>query len=54
MFGEQLQRARLASISPVTSGTLRELGFEPTVEAIEFTMAGIVEAILRTAPRRPP
>jgi len=47
MFGDQLRRARLASISPVTSGTLRELGFEPAVEATEFTMVGIVEAIVR-------
>ncbi|HUY35835.1 MAG TPA: uroporphyrinogen-III C-methyltransferase [Pirellulales bacterium] len=46
MFGDQLRKARLASISPVTSGTLRELGFEPAVEAGEYTMAGIVEAIV--------
>ncbi|HVC94761.1 MAG TPA: uroporphyrinogen-III C-methyltransferase [Pirellulales bacterium] len=50
MFGDQLQRARLASISPVTSGTLRELGFEPAIEATEFTMAGIVEAIVGRRP----
>ncbi|HEV3023847.1 MAG TPA: uroporphyrinogen-III C-methyltransferase [Pirellulales bacterium] len=46
MFGEQLRLARLASISPVTSKALRELGFEPAAEAAEYTMAGIVEAIL--------
>jgi uroporphyrinogen III methyltransferase / synthase len=45
LFGEQLRRTRLASISPVTSQTLRELGHPPTVEAIEYTMAGLVAAI---------
>ncbi|HEV3007100.1 MAG TPA: uroporphyrinogen-III C-methyltransferase [Pirellulales bacterium] len=46
MFGEQLRLTRLASISPITSAVLRELGFEPAAEAAEYTMAGIVEAIL--------
>ncbi len=46
LFGEQLRRTRLASISPVTSQTLRELGHPPAVEAREYTMAGLVEAIM--------
>ena len=33
LFGEQLRKARLASISPVTSQTLRELGHPPAAEA---------------------
>ena len=45
LFGQQLRRTRLASISPVTSQTLRELGHPPTVEAREYTMAGLVDAI---------
>ncbi|NMC19240.1 MAG: uroporphyrinogen-III C-methyltransferase [Thermogutta sp.] len=45
LFGENLRRVRLASISPVTSDTLRGLGFEPTVEAKVYTMPGIVDAI---------
>ena len=45
LFGEQLRKARLASISPVTSQTLRELGHPPTAEATEYTMAGLVAAI---------
>jgi uroporphyrinogen III methyltransferase/synthase len=45
LFGEPLRRARLASISPVTSQTLRELGYPPAVEAKEYTMAGLVQAI---------
>lgn len=46
MFGEDLRNARLASISPITSQALRELGFEPAAEAAEYTMAGVVQAVL--------
>lgn len=46
IFGERLRRVRLASISPVTSSTLRELGFEPAAEATAYTMAGVVEAMV--------
>jgi uroporphyrinogen III methyltransferase/synthase len=45
LFGEDLRKARLASISPVTSQTLRELGHPPAAEATEYTMAGLVAAI---------
>jgi uroporphyrinogen III methyltransferase/synthase len=45
LFGEQLRRTKLASISPVTSQALRELGYAPVVEAQEYTMPGLVEAI---------
>ena len=45
LFGQALRKAKLASISPITSGTLRELGYEPAAEAVEYTMAGVVEAI---------
>ena len=38
--------AHLASIGPVTSATLLELGFEPTVEAELHTIDGLVDAIL--------
>ena len=51
MFGDDLRQARLASISPVTSATLRQLGLEPTVEASQFTMSGVVKAILRASRR---
>jgi uroporphyrinogen III methyltransferase / synthase len=47
LFGENLRLAKLASISPVTSATLRELSFEPAAEATTFTAAGLVDAILR-------
>ena len=38
---------RLASIGPVTSGRMRELGVEPTVQAEYHTVHGLVEAILK-------
>jgi uroporphyrinogen-III synthase len=37
----------LASIGPVTSSTLRELGLRVDIEAKEFTIPGLVQAILR-------
>jgi uroporphyrinogen-III synthase len=44
-----LQGVMLASIGPVTSGTLREMGLKPGIEAKEYTMAGLVQAIVRAA-----
>lgn len=46
LFGEDLRRAKLASISPVTSATLRQLGYEPAAEAASYTIDGLVEAIV--------
>ncbi len=46
MFGDSLRRAKLASISPITSGTLRELGFEPAVDANPYTMPALVAALV--------
>jgi len=48
MFGQALRQARLASISPVTSATLRQLGYEPAAEADPYTVEGLVAAILRS------
>lgn len=36
-----------ASIGPITSQALRELGVEPAIEAVHFTVPGLVEAIVR-------
>ena len=47
LFGEDLQKARLASISPVTSNTLRELHIEPTAEAPDYTIDRMVKANLQ-------
>ncbi len=49
LFGEDLRKARLASISPITSGVLGELGHEPAAEAVEYTMEGLVAAIRASA-----
>jgi uroporphyrinogen III methyltransferase/synthase len=46
LFGSLLERTKLASISPLTSQTLRELGFPPAAEAAVATMDGLVEAII--------
>ena len=46
LFGEKLNSCRLVSISPVTSETLKKCGFQPTVEAVEQTMAGVVSAMV--------
>ena len=40
---------RLVSIGPVTSGALREHGFEPDVEAARHDIDGLVEALLADA-----
>jgi len=42
-------RPRLASIGPVTSSTLRELGLSVDIEAKEFTIPGLIAAIVRFA-----
>ncbi|HEY2894897.1 MAG TPA: uroporphyrinogen-III C-methyltransferase, partial [Pirellulales bacterium] len=51
LFSDDLRRAKLASISPVTSETLRSLGFDVAAEAEQFTTAGLVEAIRRISGR---
>ena len=50
MTGELLSRldpnkTRIASIGPITAATLREYGLPVAVEAAEFTIPGLVEAI---------
>jgi STE24 endopeptidase len=46
LLGEDLRKSRLASISPLTSSVLRELGHEPAAEAQAYTMEGLVAAIV--------
>jgi uroporphyrinogen III methyltransferase / synthase len=50
LFGDDLGRARLASISPITSGVLRELGYQPAAEAVQYTLVGLAEAIVANRP----
>jgi uroporphyrinogen III methyltransferase/synthase len=46
MWGDRLNKVKLASISPITSQALRDLGHEPTVEAKVYTTDGVIDAIL--------
>jgi uroporphyrinogen III methyltransferase/synthase len=47
-----LPAARIVSIGPVTSATLREHGLEPHVEAEQHDIAGVLGAVLADAARR--
>ncbi|MBA2115967.1 uroporphyrinogen-III C-methyltransferase [Bremerella alba] len=46
---EVMKSSNIVSISPITTDTIRELGYDVTVEATVYTMDGIVEAILAYA-----
>jgi uroporphyrinogen-III synthase len=46
LLNEDLQGVQLASIGPVTSATLRELQLPVAIEAREFTMGGLIRAIV--------
>lgn len=43
---EAMKNSNIVTISPITSDTVRELGYDVTVEAQVYTMDGIIEAIL--------
>jgi len=44
-YRSRLKDAKIASIGPITTTTLRELGLEPTIEAKTFNIGGLVKAI---------
>ncbi len=46
---KSLSPIRTASIGPVTASTLRDLGMSVDIQAREFTIPGLVTAIVRTA-----
>jgi uroporphyrinogen III methyltransferase/synthase len=46
LYGEMLRGCRIASISPMTSATLREVGLTPAVEASPHATAALVDAIV--------
>jgi uroporphyrinogen III methyltransferase/synthase len=48
---DTLRGVRVASIGPVTSATARELGIEVHAEPREYTIAGLVEAIVEAQAR---
>jgi len=41
---------RLASIGPITSSTLRELGLPVDIEATQYTIPGLIKALARVEP----
>jgi uroporphyrinogen-III synthase len=45
-----LEAIKLASIGPVTSSTLREFGLRADIAARQFTISGLVEAIVQSSP----
>lgn len=45
----RLAGVKLVSIGPVTSATLRKVGLRANIEAITFTMAGLMKAIVKSA-----
>lgn len=45
MFGDSLRQAKIASLSPVTSKTITDLGFEVAVEASPYTIEALIEAL---------
>jgi len=47
-YSGRLTGVKLASIGPITSSALRELGLEPAVQAEPFTIDGLVAAMLRS------
>lgn len=47
LVGREPGTARVAAIGPVTAGTVRELGMEVDVVAEEYTIPGLVEALVR-------
>jgi len=46
LYGDALHRARFATSGPLASAALRDLGFEPAVEARPSTTEGLVSALL--------
>jgi uroporphyrinogen-III synthase len=46
---EALRNARCASIGPVTTATLRQHGVPAAIEASEYTISGLVQALLEVS-----
>jgi len=47
LLGTGLGGARVAAIGPITAGTARELGLEVDVVAEEYTIPGLIDAMIR-------
>jgi uroporphyrinogen III methyltransferase/synthase len=53
LFGDDLRKARLVAISPLTAEVLTELGFAPLAVATTYTTEGLVAAILTAEAGKP-
>ena len=47
MLGESMKQAKIASLSPITSQTVRDLGCTVTCEADPYTMESLVQSLLK-------
>lgn len=47
LYGDLLKSAKIVSISPLTTATLRELGHDPAAEATPHTVDGMVATLLK-------
>lgn len=47
LYGELLKTAKIVSISPLTTATLKELGYKPAFEAAPHTVDGMIDTLLR-------
>jgi uroporphyrinogen III methyltransferase/synthase len=47
-------RTRIACIGPITAATLKEYGIPPAIQATEFTIPGLVRAILESTAKEGP
>lgn len=47
LYGDLLKSAKIVSISPLTSATLKELGHDPTFEASPHTVDGMLDILLQ-------
>jgi uroporphyrinogen III methyltransferase/synthase len=47
LYGEALKSGKIVSISPLTSATLREMGYGPAMEASPHTVDGMIDALLK-------
>lgn len=52
LVGAERGSARVAAIGPITAGTARELGLDPDVVAEEYTIPGLVRALVEAEATR--
>lgn len=48
-----MEESHLVTIGPITSATVRELGFTVAAEAAEFTVPGLIQALVEHAQKEP-